>query len=101
MNNSFFDLRNIRNEFNEILKGNPGLAYCLSGKTSHFLTANKNGLKQMNQFELKLAVKHVQKNEEGKPILNDKGEYIFPSEEVKQAYEKEYLEFFNQRISIR
>jgi hypothetical protein len=98
---NYHQLRGIRDEFNDICTNNPGLQYCLAGKMNAFYSANKENLKAMNDKLQRLAVKHVQKDENGKPLMDEKGKWIFPSEEVEKAYIDEYNEFFNKKISIK
>jgi hypothetical protein len=98
---NYHQLRAIRDNFNDITNNQPGLLYALSGKMNSFYTANKENLKAMNEKLIRLAQKHVQKDEGGKPMLDEEGKWIFPSEEAKQAYTDEYNTFFNKSITIK
>lgn len=99
-NSNYHHLKQIADDLTVIQTGNKGIAYLFQRRIKDFFQQNDANLIRMGKKLNQLIDAHVEKDEKEEPKVDEKGNFIFTSEEAMKTYSEEYDKFFNQNIDI-
>jgi hypothetical protein len=100
---NYHQLRAIADDLTLVSHSSPGVVYLFKKKIRDFFDSNAANIIRMTKFHdgiVKEFVEHEEKEGESVPKMDEKGNYVFISEEAAKQYSEQYDTFFNQNVII-